>query len=82
MSETVERIPVLTATEQLRMLKKKKALIEVVIVKGSDHPFRLKKKRTGVTLGSFETMLKLERFLEDYPYDKLAAKPTKGPRRY
>lgn len=82
MSETIECIPDLTPAQRMQQLKKKKALTEVVTVKGSDHPFRLKKKRTGVTLGSFENMLKLDKFLNDYPYEQLAAKPTKGPRRY
>lgn len=82
MSETIERIVELTPTQRMLELKKKKSLTEVGIVQGSEHPFRLKKKRTGVVLGSFPTMFKLDEFLEKYPLEQLAAKPTKGPRRY
>ena len=55
----------------------KRRLTEVQEVPGSQLPFRLIKRRTGVRLGSFRDMIELDRFLTGYSLADLQVKPTR-----
>lgn len=55
----------------------KRRLTEVQEVPGSQLPFRLLKRRTGVRLGSFANMHKLDEFLAGYSLADLQVKPTR-----
>lgn len=59
-------------------LREKLKKVEIKIVERSELPVRVIKKRTGVTLGSFETQLDAEKFLENLPDKEFQTKVTRG----
>lgn len=66
-----------SAFERAKENKKKRTYIKIDHVPTSDLPYRVKKERTGVTLGSFSTMIEVDAFIDGYPLAQLASKPTR-----
>ncbi len=70
------------SVDQAQALRERLKYVEIPPpVRGSQLPYRVIRKRTGCTDGSFETKQQAEAFVLNMDITKLAMKPTRGKRR-
>jgi len=66
-----------SAFERVKENKQKRKYIKIDHVPKSELPYRVLKERTGVTLGSFKTMIEVDEFIDGYSLAALQSKPTR-----
>lgn len=64
--------------QRARELKARLTYVKIVVVDGSQLPYRVERKRNGSTDGVFRTKEEAEAFILRMDLDKLAQKPTRG----